>query len=116
MSDTPQWNGRDVEFVEIDIAAGERVIEAAKGDDRNAAFYLTLVLSARYADDHQPLFSSVAHLRAQPFRLLQRVQQLAALAVRCNQSEDSGEADLPLDVARADVSAPARAGNGADGS
>src|SRR4051812_42407950 len=97
-----QWNDRDVVFVEIDIDKGEKVMEAAQGPDRNAAFYLTLVHSARYADDGAPVFNTVAEVRAQPFRLIQRVRHLAALATdrnRVEQIDDEG-ADLPLDAAR----------------
>lgn len=116
MSDKPQWKDRDVEFIEFDIEAGEAVMAAASGDDSRAAMYLTLVHSARYADDHTPVFASLADVRAQPFRLIQRVQRLAALATERNRIEADGiEVDdaSPLDAARGDVSASPRAGNGA---
>lgn len=116
MSDTPQWNGRDVEFIEFDIEAGEAVMEAASSQDSKAAMYLTLVHSARYVDDGAPVFSSVAEVRAQPFRLIQRIQRMAALATTRNRIEaDDIEADdsRPLDEARGDVPASPRASNGA---
>lgn len=113
MSDTPQWNGRDVEFVEFDIEAGEQLMEVAKGPDKAAAMYLTLVLAMRYADDGKPVFNSVAEVRAQPFRLIERIQRLAALATEANKVE--ADANAPLDVARADIPASARAGIGANG-
>jgi len=117
MSDKPQWNGRDVEFIEFDIEAGEQIMAAAQSEDRKAAFYLTLVLSARYVDDGTPVFASLADLRAQPFRLIQRVQYLAGLATQRNRVQEVDgieDPDVPLDAARGDVPASPRAGNGAD--
>jgi hypothetical protein len=117
MSDKPQWNNRDVEFIEFDIEAGEAIMDAAQGTDRKAAFYLTLVHSARYADDGKPVFASLAEVRAQPFRLIQRIQHLASLATQRNRVEQVDgieDPDIPLDAARGDVPTSPRAGNGAD--
>jgi hypothetical protein len=113
-----QWNGREIVFVEYDIAVGEAVLEAAASDDlprRRHALYLALVHSARYADDNRPVFSSVDEVRSQPFRLIQRIQRLAGMAADANKIEEVEEDGNPLPVARADVPASARAGNGADG-
>jgi len=117
MSEKPQWNGRDVEFVEFDIEVGEAIMEAAQGSDRKAVFFLTLVHSARYVDDGKPVFASLAEVRAQPFRLIQRIQHLASLATDRNRVEKVDgieDPDVPLDAARGDVPASPRAGNGAD--
>lgn len=116
----PQWDGRDVEFVEYDIAVGEAVVAAATaaadlphGDPaKNRAMYIALVASIRYADDGAPVFASVDEARAQPFRLIQRLQRLGMMAVDRNKIEEV-EDDSPLDDARADVPSSARAGNGA---
>lgn len=107
-----QWDGRDVEFREFDIEKGEEIMAAASGTDRAAAMYLTLIHSMRYADDGTPVFTSLAEVRAQPFRLVQRIQRLAALATAANKIEGMEDDTSPLDAARADVPASARAGNG----
>ena len=110
-----QWNGRDVEFIEFDIATGEQVLDAAASADhaiRSRAVYIALVHSARYVDDGTPVFASIAEVRALPFRLFQRVQRLASAAAEKNQMQ-AEDPDSPLPDARADVPASARAGNGA---
>lgn len=110
---TPQWDGRDVKFVDFDIATGEAVIAKAMAGEHTHAMYLTVVASARFVDDDTPVFASVEDLRALPFRLLVRVRMLASLAADQNglgaKPDDDEDAD-PLDGAGASVSAPARSG------
>lgn len=114
---TPEWDGRAIRFDDFDIATGEAVIDAAAAGERHRALYLTLVASARYADDGRPVFASVEELRALPFRLLQRVQRLAGLAAEHNKigGDDMEDAAAPLVAADAEVPASAGAGAASNG-
>jgi hypothetical protein len=113
----PEWEGRAIRFADFDIATGEAVIEAAQKGETHKALYLTLVASARYVDDDRPVFASVEDLRSHPFRLLQRVQTLAALAGEHNKifGEPQAPAAGPLFAADADVPASAGAGDASNG-
>ena len=116
MSERMQWNGRDVELIEFDIDVGEELMELAKlatteAEQKNV-LYFQLVHSARYADDHSPVFASVADVRAQPFRLYSRLQRMALAASDLNRLEvvDADAGTFP-DTAT-DAVASARLSNG----
>lgn len=81
--DRHEWNGRAVTFADFTILQG-RAVRAAFAEDQENGMYLCLVLSMRYADTGEPVFSGVDELLAQPFKLQQRLITLAAAAATVN--------------------------------
>jgi hypothetical protein len=111
-----EWEGREVEAIDFDIATGEGIIDAAMRGEQKTAMYLTAIAGTRYVDDGKPVFASLEELRALPFRLLQRVRQLSALAAGKNGlTEKPDETTGPLDEAGAIVASPARPGASQNG-
>ena len=91
---TLRWNDREVKFVEFDIRTG-REFRQAFAKDRELGYWTMLKLSARYADDDQPLFASVDEIETLPFRLQQRIDRLAAAAWDLNGPPSEDRDPLP---------------------
>ena len=92
---TLEWNGRAVKLVEFSIREG-RDVRAAYQIDGETGMWAVLAKAARYADDDTPLFASIDEIESQPFRLQQRLMQLAARAIEVNgfgqpQRDDDGD-------------------------
>jgi hypothetical protein len=78
-----EWNGRPVTFGDFDIKQGRAVREAFR-EDGEAALYLGLAASLRYADSGELVFQSVDEVWAQPNRLSERIFYLASEALTAN--------------------------------
>jgi hypothetical protein len=89
------WNNRPVRPIEIDIRTG-RVVREAFTVDRENGMWELLVKTLRYVDDGEPVFTSVDEVLAQPLRLQQRLQLIAAVAITVNGlDQPQGEGDSP---------------------
>ena len=89
---TPQymWNNRAVVFTEFSIKQGREVRAAFAAGDPERGSYLTLLYSARYADDAQtPVFRSIDEIEALPFRLTQKILRLSSAAAEANKVEEA---------------------------
>jgi DNA-binding NtrC family response regulator len=87
MTSRLQWEGRDVTFIEINMAAGREVLAAAAIDGERG-FFMGLVKACRYADTGDPVFKSVDEIDAMPFRLRARLMRLATEAHEANRQEE----------------------------
>jgi hypothetical protein len=98
MMNRESWNGRPVKYVEFSIRTGRGVTEAFRRDGEEGAFAL-LVQSLRYADDDQPVFASVEEVMDQPFRLRERIADLASkCAVVNGLRQDDPGAEVSTDA------------------
>jgi hypothetical protein len=89
------WNERAVAFAEFSIRDGKAMLEAFERNGEEGSFAL-LVLSLRYADTGEEVFSTVDEIMNQPFRTRERLSYLAG---RCAFTNGLRATDPAADLA-----------------
>lgn len=78
-----EWEGRPIVMADYSIRQGDAVLDLIRDNPQEGSF-LCFMSAARWADTNEPVFQSLEEIWQLPFRLKQRVMQLATVAAAAN--------------------------------